>query len=224
MAKQRMADEYSRFLQRYRVDDVPFWLRPVFLVYGYGLGGLFYIYAAIVRCSSSIEYEGAEYLWQDAPHIYCGWHQFMWPHIVAFRSPHRHVWLIHPCWYMKPMHVLLRLIGVERLILGSTGNGGRQAADELLSCLRSGASTALAPDGPAGPARAARKGVLHLAAESGLPIIPVRVDCSHSLQLWGWDEKVLPLPFGRIRVRFGAPLRIATPDAPEALAALEAAL
>jgi lysophospholipid acyltransferase (LPLAT)-like uncharacterized protein len=206
------------------MDDVPLALRPAFLTYGYGLGGLLYAYRALIHLSSAIEYEGLEHLSKDHNHIFGAWHQSLWLNVVVFRSHRRHVWLIHPHWYMKPLHVLLRLIGVEHLILGSTGNSGRKAADELLGHLRRGASTGLAPDGPAGPAHDPRKGILHLSAQSGVPIIPVRICCSRCFKLWGWDQKVIPLPFGKITVHYCSPIRVSSGDSAEALSALTAAL
>jgi lysophospholipid acyltransferase (LPLAT)-like uncharacterized protein len=52
----------------------------------------------------------------------------------------------------------------------------------------------------------------------------VRIRCSRSLQLCSWDEKVIPLPFGKISVRYGQPIRVGAADLGAALSALEAAL
>lgn len=212
------------FGRKYRMDNVPPRWRPAFLAYGYGVGVLLYLYTALLHLSSTIEFEGTEHLSRDENHIFGLWHQFAWPYAVVFRAHRQHVWLIHPYWYMKPLHVLLRLLGVQRLILGSTGNSGRAAADELLGYLRAGASTGLAPDGPRGPARELRMGILHLSARSGVPIIPLRIRCSRSFQLRSWDEKIIPLPFGKISVRYGQPIRVSAGDCAAALSALEAEL
>jgi lysophospholipid acyltransferase (LPLAT)-like uncharacterized protein len=122
---------------------------------------------------------------------------------------------------MTPVHVLLQLMGIE-LVLGSTGHGGRAAADRIRSCLLAGASTTVAPDGPEGPARHLRKGALHLAAQSGVPIVPMRFHCSRRLMLRTWDRQVVPLPFCRITVSYGAPISVESLDG--AALALEAAL
>jgi hypothetical protein len=39
---------------------------------------------------------------------------------------------MHPSWYMKPINVCMRLVGIDRIILGSTGHGGRAAAEQLV--------------------------------------------------------------------------------------------
>jgi hypothetical protein len=46
---------------------------------------------------------------------------------------------------MKPINVCMRLVGIDRIILGSTGHGGRQAAEQLVRELRDGRSTGIAP-------------------------------------------------------------------------------
>jgi lysophospholipid acyltransferase (LPLAT)-like uncharacterized protein len=119
-----------------------------------------------------------------------------------------HAWMQHPLWYMKPIHVFLRLIGVKKLVLGSTGHDGRQAADELAEHLRAGYSTVLLPDGPAGPPRVLRRGILHLAVVSKVPIVPLRVTASRAISLGTWDHKQWPLPFSRLRIQVGGPIAV----------------
>ena len=68
--------------------------------------------------------------------------------LVAFRYEPKQVWLANPVWYTKPVHVMLRLIGVCPVILGCMGRSGRAAVDQLLLHLRAGvgqARAALAP-------------------------------------------------------------------------------
>lgn len=119
-----------------------------------------------------------------------------------------HVWMQHPLWYMKPIHVFLRLIGVTKLVLGSTGHGGRQAADELAEHLRAGYSTVLLPDGPAGPARVLKRGILHMALGSNVSIVPLQVTASRAFSAGTWDHKQYPLPFSRLRIQVGRPIPV----------------
>lgn len=73
-----------------------------------------------------------------------------------------------------------------------------------------GLSPIITPDGPFGPARVAKPGTLIVARESGLAIQPWAMSVRPALRLTGrWDRMLLPLPFGRIRVVEGAPLRVA---------------
>jgi hypothetical protein len=112
----------------------------------------------------------------------------------------------HLFWFMKPIHLLVRLVGVRKIVLGSSGHEGIKAADELVEFLKQGFSTVMFPDGPVGPPRVAKKGVLHISRQSGVPIVPVRFHVRRRLHLPTWDRKTLPLPFGRIEVEFRKPL------------------
>jgi hypothetical protein len=111
---------------------------------------------------------------------------------------------------MKPVHVALRLVGI-RFLLGSSGEEGREAARELVNCLRGGNSTAISPDGPHGPCRVLKKGVLHLSRDSGVPILPLHLSASRAIRV-GWDQKTIPLPWSRITVRYGPPVTVTEDD------------
>jgi len=89
----------------------------------------------------------------------------------------------HPTWYMKVFHVLLRLVGVDKIILGSTGYSGREAADQLVEYLRRGYSTFLMPDGPAGLPFALKKGILHISMQSEVPIVAIPFRASNFFEL-----------------------------------------
>jgi lysophospholipid acyltransferase (LPLAT)-like uncharacterized protein len=114
----------------------------------------------------------------------------------------------HPIWYMKPIHVLLRLMGVKKIIMGSTGHSGREAADQLLDHLRQGFSTVLNPDGPHGPAFVLKKGILHVSLKSGVPVVAVRFSSSGFRELNTWDRKKLSHPFSTIEVEIRDPIHV----------------
>ena len=116
------------------------------------------------------------------------------------------IWMNHPAWYMKPVHVLLKLTGIKHICLGSSGNSGKQALAEVISFLKQGYSTTVACDGPAGPDHILKPGVLQMSADTGAPIIPVRFRCSRSFRLGSWDKKVIPMPFTKIIVQTGKPV------------------
>lgn len=117
-----------------------------------------------------------------------------------------HYWINHPAWYMKPVHLLAGFYGVT-MVLGSTGHEGKKAADELEVRLLKGHSTWMFPDGPNGPPEVLKRGVLHIAMHTGVPIVPVRIEARYALVMgWTWDKKRFPLPFSRISVRYGKPI------------------
>jgi lysophospholipid acyltransferase (LPLAT)-like uncharacterized protein len=199
----------------YRVDDVPLILRPLFLLFAYGAALALFAYVHMVRLTSDIKCAGLERLGRRN-YIFCHWHRFIPLYFVAFAHHEHHAWMQHPYWYMKPIHILLRWSGVERIVLGSSGHEGRRAADELVQLLMGGYSTVVLPDGPGGPPFVLHRGALHMSEQSGVPIVPMRFAASSYVRLPTWDRKILPLPFGAIEATFGPPLQVRGLDLAEA--------
>lgn len=202
------------------VDSVPWYLLPGFWLYGYGLGLLIWVFLRLLRLTCRIEYRGEKWLDAYPNYILSAWHSQIILGFIAFPHFRDYIMMNHPLAYMKPMHVFLSLIGVKRLILGSTGHNGRAAAVELTDCLRRGASTVMMPDGPRGPAHELKKGVLHISAHSGVPILPVRIETSSMWRLPGWDRKQVPRLFARIVVHIQPPVQVEPGRIDEAAAVL----
>jgi lysophospholipid acyltransferase (LPLAT)-like uncharacterized protein len=116
---------------------------------------------------------------------------------------------------MKPFHIVMKLMGI-RLLLGSGGEEGRKAANDLVDLLRQGWSTVISPDGPQGPQGVLKRGVLHIALQSGVPILPVRFVAPRTFALPSWDKKSLPLPFSIITVVLGEPIIVSESNFEEA--------
>jgi len=185
----------------YRVDTVPSPIRPLYLAVAWGAGAVLYLYYFLCRMTSQVSIEGPGNHDLSRHAIFCIWHESWWSYFVAFmrfRSPH--AMISHPAAYMKPLHCVFQLMGLKRLLLGSSGDEGRQAVNELACLVRKGWSTTISPDGPLGPPRSLKKGVLHIAAQSGVPIVPLTISATRFISVPSWDGKKHPLPFNRIRV------------------------
>ena len=91
---------------------------------------------------------------------------------------------------------VVRRFGVD-VALGSSTRGGASGLRALLTSLGRGEIVAITPDGPRGPARTAAPGVAHLAALSGLPVLPCAAQISRRRVLGTWDRMIIPLPFAR---------------------------
>jgi lysophospholipid acyltransferase (LPLAT)-like uncharacterized protein len=202
----------------YRVDNVPLLLQPFFLIYGWGLGLALFLLFVILHFTVRIRISGEENLDPDQAYVFCQWHSYTFPHFIGCLFRYKgSILLNHPAWYMKPIHVVLHLLGIRKLILGSTGHGGRAAANQLVKCLQQGHSTLMFPDGPAGPPFTFFKGTLHLSLQSGCPVVPVRVHCRRRLSLPTWDSKHLPLPFSRLDIRYEKPFQVTEDNFHEAV-------
>ncbi len=193
-------------------------MRPLLYAYGYGVGLLAYACLLLQRPTIRVVIDGVDRLRPGSNYIFCHWHesvplglQACTPRLLPFLRQRPHVWMQHPAWYMKPIHVFLRVVGVRRLALGSTGHGGRQAADELVEYLTKGCSTVLLPDGPHGPAKVLRRGVIHMALQSNVSIVPLQITASKWIRLRTWDRKKFPLPFTTVRVGIGKPIHVLEP-------------
>jgi len=95
-------------------------------------------------------------------------------------------------------------------VRGSSGRGGREALMRMRQHLvRGGRACATVLDGPRGPAYVAKKGMLLLAQLSGAPFIPVIWSARRTLTVRNsWDRTLLPLPWSRVCLAFGDPIRI----------------
>ena len=198
----------NSILSRYHVNEVPLILKPMFYLYGYGIPFLGFIYCLIVHLTSKIVFIGRGQLKERPNYIFCFWHTFIFLYLTVFLHTRLHVWMQHPTWYMKPSHVMLRFIGVKKIILGSSGYSGKEAADQLVEHLKKGYSTVILPDGPSGPPFQMKKGALHISLQSNVPIVQIHFQTTNSFEIPYWDRRKWPLPFSRITVEFGEPIQI----------------
>lgn len=185
----------------YRVDTIPWIFRPFYLAAALALGSVLYLYYLFCRITSHISIEGPGSHDLSRHSIYCIWHESWWSYFVVFHLFRRSQAMIsHPAAYMKPLHYVFQLMGLKHLLLGSSGEEGRRAVNNLAFLVRRGWSTTISPDGPSGPRRTLKKGVLHLALQTGVPIVPLAVTASRAVSFPSWDCKRHPLPFNRIKV------------------------
>jgi lysophospholipid acyltransferase (LPLAT)-like uncharacterized protein len=118
----------------------------------------------------------------------------------------------------------VRRFGLE-VVRGSTSRGGAVALRALTRAVRAGTDVAVVPDGPRGPRERVQPGVVHLAAATGAPVVPLAFAAHPARRLSTWDRFLVPLPFARAAVVFGQAATVA-PDADRAAsqAGLERAL
>ena len=154
-----------------------------------------------------------------APAIFAFWHEFL-PLMPALSLIAQKL----PFYRPAPIHTLVsqhrdgRFIGavVQRFgilpILGSSTRGGAAGLRNLLTVLRRGAKVGITPDGPRGPKRRAYAGVVHLAALSGIPVVPLAARTTRHFYLNTWDRMPIPLPFGRGVIVCGPALSVGRDD------------
>ncbi len=75
--------------------------------------------------------------------------------------------------------------------------------------MKDGYDVGITPDGPRGPRRRVKPGVIAAARFTGLPIIPVAFSARPARRLGSWDRTLVPFPFSRGLFVCGEPLRVA---------------
>jgi hypothetical protein len=98
-----------------------------------------------------------------------------------------------------------------RTLRGSSTRGGAFALLGLIRSLRRGDQVAIAADGPRGPREQAKPGAVAAAGRTGAPIIPVAVSARPAWRLGSWDGFLVPAPWARVRVAYGAPFSVPPP-------------
>ncbi len=103
-----------------------------------------------------------------------------------------------------------------RILPGSSSRGGARALLGAVRALEEGSPVAITPDGPRGPSRELKPGVVQAAQRAGAWIVPLHATASPSWRLGTWDRLVIPKPRATIMVGYGEPFRV--DPGPEALA------
>ena len=98
--------------------------------------------------------------------------------------------------------------------------GGAAALRESLKALQQGTTVAMTADVAPGPARKAGNGIVMLAKLSGRPIVPCAMATNRYLTLSNWSAFTINLPFSKLGIVVGDPVRV--PEDADS-AALEAA-
>ena len=102
--------------------------------------------------------------------------------------------------------------------------GGTAALRRLLSLLGEHKVVCLTPDGPRGPRRVVQPGAAHLAAYSGVSVVPIAATCRPARRIGSWDRMMLPLPFSRGSILCGTPITVSQHDRQAASATIGDAL
>ncbi|MHB2026459.1 MAG: lysophospholipid acyltransferase family protein [Elusimicrobiota bacterium] len=174
-----------------------------------------YCYISFVGLTTRLRIEHAEHREnlkrQNRRFIYAFWHQrqvfFTWSHrgepisILVSRS--------------QDGELIARTMSLFSIhsSRGSSSRGALAGLREMEKILTSGFDIGFTPDGPKGPARQIKPGVLYLAQKLNLPILPIANALSHKLEFKkSWDHFQVPLPFGRAVISYGKPIHVGPSD------------
>ena len=94
-------------------------------------------------------------------------------------------------------------------VRGSSSRRGAAALLEMAGLIERGYDIGITPDGPRGPRYSLNPGVVKLAQATGAAIVPLGVEYSRCIRLKSWDAFMIPLPFCRVNITLGEPVRVA---------------
>lgn len=99
-------------------------------------------------------------------------------------------------------------LGYE-VVRGSSHRGGQRALKQMLRLLNDGHPAAITVDGPKGPAKTVKDGIVELARLKKMCILPLRLKTQ---KFWffskSWDQFRVPKPFTKIEVEYGNPILV----------------
>jgi lysophospholipid acyltransferase (LPLAT)-like uncharacterized protein len=139
-------------------------------------------------------------------------------HIIAFW--HENVLLSLHCRWRRPTTAMISRSKDGEIVArvleyygattarGSSTRGGEVALREVLRDVKAGNNIAVTPDGPKGPRRVAKDGIVYVAKVSGLPIVPFYYTAGSMKRLRSWDRMIVPRPLTRLLFVYGQPISV----------------
>jgi len=89
-------------------------------------------------------------------------------------------------------------------VRGSSSRGGKKALQQMIAGMAENRLGGHIVDGPTGPPRIVKPGLVTLAQKSGAAICPVYVSYEKPFIFNSWDSFIVPKPFSRVLIRFGS--------------------
>jgi lysophospholipid acyltransferase (LPLAT)-like uncharacterized protein len=110
---------------------------------------------------------------------------------------------------------VMAALGLRPPPRGSSSRGGTGMLKGIVRLVKDGQTVVMMTDGPRGPARVSKPGVITVARLSGDSIYPVALSGAPCIRFRSWDRTVLPLPFARVIVHYGEPISVEADASPE---------
>ncbi len=139
-------------------------------------------------------------------YLYCTWHDGV-VGVVFSGQPVRMAGLVSRHADGSYIADIMELLGIAP-IRGSSTKGGAAALRQMLDAARE-YHIAIATDGPQGPRRTVKEGIVYLASHTGRAIIPVAFAARSAWRPRGrWTHMTVPLPFTCAWLHGGEPIRV----------------
>ena len=138
-------------------------------------------------------------------YIFAIWHQNLVTGITAHFSD-GYVVIVSPSKDGEFVAKVCERLGLT-VARGSSSRGGKQALAEMVEKMSRGLPAAITVDGPKGPAKIPKFGIIEISKLTGAPIVPMYARASKN---WifekSWDRFHFPRPFSKVIIKYGEPL------------------
>jgi len=102
---------------------------------------------------------------------------------------------------------LLKVLGYY-VVRGSEKERTKEALEDMKNTINQGAIAAMVVDGPSGPVKKIKPGVIYLAKHCKIPIVPLAFMPGKEIRLPTWDKTRIPIPFSRCIVTSVGPISV----------------
>lgn len=137
---------------------------------------------------------------------YCVWHDSLLIPVFLGRQPAT-IAIVGQHRDGDYVSAILKAQGID-CVRGSSSKGGIQAIRQILEKGQDH-HFVVTPDGPRGPRREMKSGVIFLAGKANKPIVPTAFTCRSYWSFGtGWTDLIVPKPFSTIHVVAGQPIQI----------------
>jgi hypothetical protein len=141
------------------------------------------------------------------PHVFLLWHEALLPLLWQHRNQGIAI-VVSEARDGQYLSDVATSLGY-RTVRGSSTRGGARALLGAVRELRAAGAVAFTPDGPRGPRRELKPGVVAAAQRGGGAIVPIHAEADRAWRLHSWDRFMIPKPFARVRISYGRPFTVA---------------
>lgn len=163
-----------------------------------------YCFLRLLHASLRVRHVHAERLAQTPQYILAFWHECILMSMFSrWRKPT--TVMISRSKDGEIVTAVVHRFGIDTA-RGSSNRGGTAALREILRDVREGRNIAFTPDGPKGPRRVLKEGVVYAAKMTGLPVVPFHFTARAQKRLRSWDRMIVPRPLSKAVYVYGEPV------------------
>ena len=144
------------------------------------------------------------------PHVFLLWHEVLLPLLWQHRRQGI-VIVVSEAREGQYLADFAQTLGYGA-VRGSSRRGAARALLGAVRELQAGHAVAFTPDGPTGPRREFKPGVVAAAQRGGGTVVPLHAEASRAWRLSSWDRFLIPKPAARVQIIYGRPFDVAPGD------------